>query len=275
MSTALVKQGSDVIDATTGEVVSLAPAFDLADYLASVSAPAALAIQQKLAAAYDAACAQLIGPNDVQREAGRTFKRKSAWRKLARHFGLSTEVVRVERERVGEDFLATVTVRARAPWGQHAEAVGACGTDEATGRRTISIADAIATAETRATNRAISNLIAMGEVSAEEVQRTQQDAGASASRTEPPVSARAAHQGLDPEQPPCPKCGGRMWDNRKDKKNPKAPDFKCRDRSCDGAVWPPKLGAAKAPVRGNAMDPEDVPPAPPMDVYEAEGGLPF
>lgn len=38
----------------------------------------------------------------------------------------------------------------------------------------------------------------------------------------------------------CPKCGGRMWDNRLDKKNPKAPDFKCRDRSCDGVVWPPK-----------------------------------
>lgn len=38
----------------------------------------------------------------------------------------------------------------------------------------------------------------------------------------------------------CPKCGGRTWDNRSTKRNPKAPDYKCRDRSCDGAVWPPK-----------------------------------
>ena len=38
----------------------------------------------------------------------------------------------------------------------------------------------------------------------------------------------------------CPKCGGRMWDNRLTKRNPKAPDYKCRDRSCDGVVWPPK-----------------------------------
>jgi len=38
----------------------------------------------------------------------------------------------------------------------------------------------------------------------------------------------------------CPKCGGRMWDNRLTKRNPKAPDFKCRDRSCDGVIWPPK-----------------------------------
>ncbi len=36
----------------------------------------------------------------------------------------------------------------------------------------------------------------------------------------------------------CPKCGGQMWDNRASKKNPKAPDFKCRARSCDGVRWP-------------------------------------
>lgn len=41
--------------------------------------------------------------------------------------------------------------------------------------------------------------------------------------------------------PPCPKCGGEMWDNRRDKKNPRAPDFKCKKRGgvadCDGAKW--------------------------------------
>jgi hypothetical protein len=37
--------------------------------------------------------------------------------------------------------------------------------------------------------------------------------------------------------PACPVCGGRMWDNRAGKRNPKAPDFKCRDRRCDGVVW--------------------------------------
>jgi hypothetical protein len=44
----------------------------------------------------------------------------------------------------------------------------------------------------------------------------------------------------------CPKCSGLMWDNRASKKNPKAPDFKCRDKSCDGVIWPPKNGAAPA-----------------------------
>jgi hypothetical protein len=50
--------------------------------------------------------------------------------------------------------------------------------------------------------------------------------------------------------PPCPKCGGRMWDNRLGKRNPKAPDFKCRDRSCDGVIWPPKPGQKAAAAEG-------------------------
>jgi uncharacterized protein (DUF3820 family) len=166
--TALARHGKDTVDVETGEVVA-SSTFDMADYLGSVSSAPALAHQKQLAAAYDAACASLIGENDVQKEGGRTFKKKSAWRKLARHFNISTGVVRVERDIVGENFLATVIVRATGPWGQSAESVGACGTDEAVGRRVITIADAIATAETRATNRAVSNLIAMGEVSAEEM----------------------------------------------------------------------------------------------------------
>lgn len=35
----------------------------------------------------------------------------------------------------------------------------------------------------------------------------------------------------------CPKCNGAMWDNRVSKRNPKAPDYKCKERSCDGAIW--------------------------------------
>lgn len=42
----------------------------------------------------------------------------------------------------------------------------------------------------------------------------------------------------------CPSCGGRMWDNRLTKRNPKAPDYKCRDRNCDGVVWPARPNGA-------------------------------
>lgn len=169
MTTAVARR--ETVNAETGEVVTVAP-FAMADYLADLKSSTHVAQQKALAAAYDAACNAIIGPNDEQKEGGRTFKKKSAWRKLARYFRISTEIVGVDRQSMDGIFLATVRVRATAPWGQYAESVGACGTDEASGRRTISTADAIATAETRATNRAISNLIAMGEVSAEERRET-------------------------------------------------------------------------------------------------------
>ena len=38
--------------------------------------------------------------------------------------------------------------------------------------------------------------------------------------------------------PTCPKCGGDMWDNRRDKRNPKAPDFKCKNKdTCGHGIW--------------------------------------
>ena len=48
--------------------------------------------------------------------------------------------------------------------------------------------------------------------------------------------------------PECPKCGGRMWDNRASKRNPRAPDFKCRDRRCEGVLWPGQHHTAVAIV---------------------------
>ncbi len=64
--------------------------------------------------------------------------------------------------------------------------------------------------------------------------------------TDVPVSEEprpsSTNGALTSDEPSCPKCGGRMWDNRLTKRNPKAPDYKCRDRSCDGVIWPPKGG---------------------------------
>jgi hypothetical protein len=72
-----------------------------------------------------------------------------------------------------------------------------------------------------------------------------------------PVMSRAI------DEPSCPKCGGRMWDNRVSKRNPKAPDYKCRSRSCDGVVWPSKVATptpevAEVAVAGNQHE-EDLP----------------
>lgn len=93
----------------------------------------------------------------------------------------------------------------------------------------------------------------------------------------------------------CPKCHGHTWDNRTTKRNPKAPDYKCKDKGCDGAIWldskkngaQPYAESAPAPVKpvatsGKApyesgpriqgLDPE-VSPVPALDalfnVYDA------
>jgi len=58
--------------------------------------------------------------------------------------------------------------------------------------------------------------------------------------SEEPSGLPAETGPLASDEQSCPKCGGRMWDNRLTKRNPKAPDYKCRDRSCDGVIWPAK-----------------------------------
>ena len=77
--------------------------------------------------------------------------------------------------------------------------------------------------------------------------------------------------------PPCRKCGGRMWDNRIGKRNPKAPDFKCRDRSCDGVIWPPKNGAARTATagEGETSAPESTEAAPPVSLALGDDTVPF
>ena len=59
-----------------------------------------------------------------------------------------------------------------------------------------------------------------------------------------PAPSSPALVDSDAETATCPKCGGRMWDNRATKRNPKAPDFKCRDRSCDGVIWPARTAGS-------------------------------
>ncbi len=73
----------------------------------------------------------------------------------------------------------------------------------------------------------------------------------------------------------CPKCDGPMWDNRDTKKNPKAPDYKCRDKGCDGVIWPPKPGqrspVSQAPAKQSYTSGPHIPE---MDgpVYQQETG---
>jgi hypothetical protein len=127
--------------------------------------------------AYQEMLPRLLAPSDWQ-DAGRDgkFVKKSGWRKIARAFNLSVMVisVRVERDADGMPTRAETIARAQAPNGQVSDADGYCSADEkrfenAKGRMKLEN-DLRATATTRAKNRAISDLVGMGEVSAEEVE---------------------------------------------------------------------------------------------------------
>jgi len=96
------------------------------------------------------------------------------------------------------------------------------------------------------------------------VKRARQSAAATAKEA-PPVDVPAEAVVLEAAGTPiCPKCGGRMWDNRLSKRNPKAPDFKCRDRSCDGVIWPARPAGSSTP-REMAKPTDVVPSADTLD----------
>ena len=104
------------------------------------------------------------------------FPKKSAWRKIGRAFSLSTEIVpgsrRIERAPDGSPLSAECVVRVTAPNGQTGDGDGYCSLSEFKGRRREDpkLENTMrATATTRAKNRAIADLVGMGEVSAEEI----------------------------------------------------------------------------------------------------------
>lgn len=73
---------------------------------------------------------------------------------------------------------------------------------------------------------------------------------------EPRAAAPVAQGGHDPA---CPTCRGKMWDNREKKRagemSAKAPDFKCRDKECDGVIWPPRSSSKPKPEAPPPVEP--------------------
>lgn len=100
----------------------------------------------------------------------REFKKKSAWQKLARAFNVDTSIVTREfqRTKTGRINEAYYCVMATLPNGRRVESDALCSRAEK-GKSNVSDHTIMATAKTRATNRAISELIGAGEVSSDEM----------------------------------------------------------------------------------------------------------
>lgn len=119
---------------------------------------------------YQDAINKLLTKDDYQRIGNTDYKKKSAWRKLSTAFGITTEVKTkdVAYDEQGKIHHAEFVVRATAPNGRYTEAWGGCSVLD---RKFSHDQDIAATAQTRATNRAIADLIGAGEVSAEEMDK--------------------------------------------------------------------------------------------------------
>lgn len=99
------------------------------------------------------------------------------------------------------------------------------------------------------------------------------------------ASAAANGNGThDGPVPPCPQCGGEMWDNRGRKKNPKQADFRCKDKNCTDesgyqtSAWAPRPGAVQKPQPKPAAHPQPAatPATVPAGKYDPDNDpLPF
>ena len=99
---------------------------------------------------------------------GKLYRKKSYWRAVKTAFNVQCECVGERREVIDGDWGYLVTYRATAPNGCLADGDGACfASEKKRGQDTIH--NVRSHAHTRAFNRAVSNLVGFGEVSAEEV----------------------------------------------------------------------------------------------------------
>jgi hypothetical protein len=165
---------------------------------------------------------RLLNESDYQTIGKRKFKKKSAWRKYAKAFNISCEVLtqEVQRTEDGYPLFARVVVRATEPSGRWQDADHECHVSEkccpaalkancskeswrthtcckpgCDGRLHFSHpGDLPAIAFTRAKNRAISDLIGAGEVSAEEMTE-RPDNGETAN----PASYEGSRKAAEPE----------------------------------------------------------------------------
>lgn len=120
-------------------------------------------------ASYQDLKASILTESDFQKIGDKQYTKKSGFRKIATFFGLSDTILEKSRvDREDGSFYWMITVEAKAPNGRVSQGVGICDSRE---RKFAHLEhDVYATAHTRAKNRAISDLVAGGEVSAEEME---------------------------------------------------------------------------------------------------------
>lgn len=130
------------------------------------------------------------------------FRKKMYWRAIATAFNLDVQLVdekRIAEEPTPNDWGYVVTYRATAPNGRHADGDGSCFAMEKSYAAQRTVHNVRSHAHTRAFNRAVSNLVGFGEVSAEEAEKDEHPA-------EP-----GSHDGPPPAKKSFPAPSGDVW----------------------------------------------------------------
>ena len=110
----------------------------------------------------------ILDKSDVVKLQSKTYRLKSSYRKLAFIYNLTDTILKADKEMKGDkDFVWRFQVRVIAPNGRAAMGIGACDSTER--KFAHPEHDVYAMAHTRAKNRAISDILGLGEVSAEEM----------------------------------------------------------------------------------------------------------
>lgn len=148
-------------------------------------------------AAYEALKGALLTSDDYQVIAGKQYIKRSGFRKIAVFFGLSDRILEQERvDREDKSFTWRFVVEARAPNGRTSVGVGICNSAE---RKFAHLDhDVYATAHTRAKSRAISDMVAGGAVSAEEMEAQEDKPAPAQQPRELSISDALNRVGIDP-----------------------------------------------------------------------------
>lgn len=115
-------------------------------------------------------CQKLLNESDYATIGKTRYRKRTGWAKLRRAFDVSLRILTEEYVERGQVWGYVFTVEARLPNGRTETGDGACFSDEFQGNRiTATHHNVRAKALTRAKNRATSDILGAGDVSAEEM----------------------------------------------------------------------------------------------------------
>jgi hypothetical protein len=176
---------------------------------------------------------------------GKQYLEFEDWQTLGRFYGVTAKVRQTTQVTYGDNIVGFEAVADAIANGQVISSAEAqCCTDEAKwrsrpiyeyeGGRRVKVGEEPvpsfqlrSMAQTRACAKVLRNVLAWVVVLAGYAPTPAEEMTGDEQRTSQTDSAVEV----------CPICGGPMWDNRTSKRSPKAPDFKCKNRDCDGAIW--------------------------------------